>query len=129
VKYAGGLPLSNLLDQEERPNMKSEDEILKEFEKAITEQSGQVYILRLFVSGASPRSIEAINNIKKICEEHLPGQYELEVVDLYQQPQLAVAEQVVAAPMLIKKFPLPLRRLIGNLSNTKQILQKLGLSV
>lgn len=106
--------------------MKSRAESLKEFEQALSERSEQGYLLRLYVSGASPKSIQAINNIKQICEEHLPGRYELEVVDIYQQPQLAAAEQVVVAPMLVKKFPLPLRRLIGNLSNTRQVLQMLG---
>jgi circadian clock protein KaiB len=108
--------------------MKSEAETLKQFEQALAERGEQVYLLRLYVSGVSPKSIEAINNIKKICEEHLAGQYELEVVDIYQQPRLAAEEQVVAAPMLVKKFPPPLRRLIGNLSNTRQTLHRLGLS-
>jgi circadian clock protein KaiB len=107
--------------------MKSEEDTLKEFEQAHSEHGNQVYILRLYVSGASPKSTEAINNIKKICEEHLPGRYELEVVDIYQQPRLAAGEQVVAAPMLVKRSPLPLRKLIGNLSNARQILQGLGL--
>ncbi|HET9531987.1 MAG TPA: circadian clock KaiB family protein [Blastocatellia bacterium] len=104
------------------------DKTLKEFEKALSEQGEQVYVLRLFISGASPKSIEAIKNIKKICEEHLAGHYELQVVDVYQQPQLAADEQIVAAPMLVKRFPLPLRKLIGNLSNTSKVLQRLGLS-
>lgn len=107
--------------------MKSEEDTLKEFEQALSERGEQVYILRLYVSGASPKSAEAINNIKNICEEHLPGRYELEVVDIYQQPRLVAGEQVVAAPMLVKKSPLPLRKLIGNLSNTREILQGLGL--
>ena len=107
--------------------MDREEKTLKEFEKAITEQGEQVYVLRLFISGASPKSMEAIKNIKKICEEHLAGHYELEVVDVYQQPQVAADEQIVAAPMLVKRFPLPLRKLIGNLSNTSKVLQRLGL--
>jgi circadian clock protein KaiB len=107
--------------------MGSGDKTLKEFEKALSEQGEQVYVLRLFISGASPKSIEAIKNIKKICEEHLAGHYELEVVDVYQQTRLAADEQVVAAPMLVKRFPLPLRKLIGNLSNTSKVLQRLGL--
>jgi circadian clock protein KaiB len=107
--------------------MRSKTDIHKEFERALSRQDEEVYVLRLFVSGASPKSTEAIRNIKRICDEHLPGQYELEVVDIYQQPGLAAAEQVLAAPMLVKKFPLPLKRLIGNLSNTRTILHGLGL--
>ena len=101
---------------------------LEEFEQALSRQAERVFVLRLYVGGTSPKSVEAINNIKKICEEHLAGHYDLKVVDIYQQPQLAVNEQVVAAPTLVKQSPLPLRRLIGNLSNTRQILQSLGLS-
>jgi circadian clock protein KaiB len=85
------------------------------------------YVLRLFISGATPRSIRAIENIKKICEEHLPGRHELEVIDIYQQPDIAVREQIVAVPTLIKKLPLPPCKLIGDLSDTTQVLQKLGL--
>jgi circadian clock protein KaiB len=80
------------------------------------------YILRLFVTGTTPQSVKAISNIKHICEEHLKGKYDLEVVDLYQQPDLARGEQIIAAPTLIKKLPLPLRRIIGDMSNTERVL-------
>jgi circadian clock protein KaiB len=80
------------------------------------------YILRLYITGSSPQSVSAISNIKKICEEHLNGRYQLEVVDLYQQPQLAQGEQIIATPTLIKKLPLPLRSIIGDLSNTERVL-------
>src|SRR6267142_762275 len=106
--------------------MKIAKDNLNEFEQALLGE--HVFVLRLYVGGTSPKSVQAINNIKKICEEHLAGQYDLEVVDIYQQPQVAVYEQVVAAPTLVKQSPPPLRRLIGNLSNTRQILQSLGLS-
>ncbi|NTV62099.1 MAG: circadian clock protein KaiB [Oscillochloris sp.] len=75
----------------------------------------------------TPQSVSAIANVKKICEEHLQGRYELEVVDLYQKPQLAAGEQIIAAPTLIKKLPLPLRRLIGDMSNTERVLVGLDL--
>jgi circadian clock protein KaiB len=107
--------------------MKRPEDTLTQFEKAVSDHDKGFYILRLYISGASPKSTKAINNIKRICEQYLPGQYELEVVDIYQQPRLAVEAEVVAAPTLIKRLPLPLRRLIGDLSNTRQILQRLGL--
>jgi len=80
------------------------------------------YILKLYVAGQSPKSANAIVNIKKICEENLQGRYQLEVIDLYQQPQLAQGEQIIAIPTLIRKLPLPLRRIIGDLSNTERVL-------
>lgn len=85
------------------------------------------YVLRLYVTGMTPKSIRAISNLKKICEEHLGGRYDLQVIDIYQQPTLAKGEQIVAAPTLIKKLPLPLRKLIGDMSNTEKIL--LGLDM
>jgi circadian clock protein KaiB len=80
------------------------------------------YILKLYVAGQSPKSVHAIANIKKICEENLQGQYELVVIDLYQQPQLAQGEQIIAIPTLIRKLPPPLRRIIGDMSNTERVL-------
>jgi circadian clock protein KaiB len=85
------------------------------------------YILKLYVAGQSPKSVNAISNIKNICDEHLQGRYELEVIDLYQQPQLAQGEQIIAIPTLIRKLPLPLRRIIGDLSNTERVLVGLDL--
>jgi circadian clock protein KaiB len=70
----------------------------------------------------TPKSTQAIANVKRICNEHLAGRYELEVIDIYQQPKLAKGEQIIAAPTLIKKLPLPLRRLIGDMSNTERFL-------
>lgn len=80
------------------------------------------YILKLYVAGQSPKSVSAIANIKKICEENLQGRYELGVIDLYQQPQLAQGEQIIAVPTLIRKLPVPLRRIIGDMSNTERVL-------
>lgn len=99
------------------------------FEAALERTKTTTYVLRLYVAGTSPQSMHAIANVKKICEEHLHGRYELEVVDLYQKPQLAAGEQIIAAPTLIKKLPLPLRRMIGNLSDTERLLVGLDLRV
>ena len=88
------------------------------FEKRIKAAAGRKYVLRLYVTGMTPRSLRAITNIKKICEEHLKGRYDLEVIDIYQRPTLAEGEQIIAAPTLIKKLPLPLRRFIGDMTCT-----------
>ena len=88
---------------------------------------GEKYLLRLYVTGATPRSTRAILNIKSICEEHLRGRYDLEVIDIYQQPVLAKGEQIVAAPTLIRYLPAPLRRFIGDMSKTEKILVGLDL--
>ena len=90
-----------------------------------TEQT--LYVLRLYVAGQTPKSINAITNIKKICEENLKGRYVLDVIDLYQQPLLARGEQIIAIPTLIKKLPLPIRRIIGDMSNTERVLVGLDL--
>ena len=85
-------------------------------------EEGNRYVLRLYVAGKSPKSVNAIANIKKICEENLQGRYQLDVIDLYQQPQLAQGEQIIALPTLIRKLPPPLRRIIGDMSNTERVL-------
>jgi circadian clock protein KaiB len=84
------------------------------------------YILRLYVTGSSARSLKAVYNLKKICEEHLPD-YDLEVIDIYKNPDAAREEQIIAAPTLVKKLPMPLRKFVGDLSNTKKILIGLDL--
>lgn len=86
-----------------------------------------VYVLRLYVTGTTPRSVLAIRNIKEICEEHLKGRYRLEVIDVYQRPALASGEQIIATPTLIKELPAPLRRLIGDLSDVDRVLMGLDL--
>jgi circadian clock protein KaiB len=88
---------------------------------------GERYLLCLFVTGMTPHSTQAIANLKLICEEHLADRYDLEVIDLYQQPARARGEQIVAAPTLIKKRPYPLRRLVGNLAQTDRVLIGLDL--
>ena len=85
------------------------------------------YILRLYVTGMTPRSTEAFATIKALCEERLLGRYELEVIDIYQHPQLAIDEQIIAVPTLVKKLPAPLRRLVGDLSNEERVLLGLDL--
>jgi circadian clock protein KaiB len=92
------------------------------FERLLAGPQDQAYVLRLYVAGMTPNSLRAIANLKTICEEHLKGRYELDVIDLYQRPQLAKGEQIVAAPTLIKKVPLPLRKIIGDLSDTERVL-------
>jgi circadian clock protein KaiB len=84
------------------------------------------YVLILFVTGASPNSVKAIANVKRICEDHLKGNYTLEIVDVYQQPLLAQQQQLIALPMLLKVNPLPQMRLIGDMSNTQKALKGLG---
>lgn len=91
------------------------------------EQSHGKYILRLYITGTTNRSIAAITNLKKICEEYLEGQYDLEVIDLYKSPQLAEGDQIIAAPTLIKELPLPFRRIIGDMSNKEKVLLGLDL--
>ncbi|TGE10254.1 circadian clock protein KaiB [Hymenobacter fodinae] len=85
------------------------------------------YILHLYITGATPNSTRAVRNIKALCEQHLRGRYELLIIDIYQQPALAKREQIIAAPTLVKKQPLPVRRLIGDLSETKRVMEALGL--
>ena len=85
------------------------------------------YVLRLYVTGMTARSSRAVNNLRTICDEYLQGRYELEIIDIYQQPALTKGEQIVAAPTLIKKFPLPMRRIIGDMSNRDGVLLGLDL--
>ena len=97
------------------------------FEQSLKGSSTGEYILHLYVTGVTSRSTRAIMNIKGICDKYLKGRYKLEVIDIYQQPKLAKDEQIVAAPTLIKSFPLPLRRFVGDLSNTERIVTGLDL--
>ena len=99
----------------------------QQFEQSLSVPPETHYVLRLYVTGTTPQSLRAITNVKNICEEYLKGRYELEVIDLYQQPQLAQGEQIIAAPTLIKKLPLPLRRIIGDMSKSERVLVGLDL--
>ena len=87
----------------------------------------EVWELRLYIAGQTPRSVAAFANLKKLCEEHLPGRYKIEVIDLMQHPQLAAGDQIVAIPTLVRKLPEPLRRIVGDLSNTERALVGLQL--
>ncbi len=100
---------------------------IEAFERSMVSPQKKTYVLRLYLTGTTPQSMRAVANVKKICEEHLKGSYELEVIDLYQQPKLAQGEQIIATPTLIKKLPLPLRRIIGNMSKTERVLVGLDL--
>ena len=99
----------------------------EDFDITMSESAKGRYVLRLYITGATSKSVEALTNIKKICEEYLEGRYELEVIDLYQMPSLAKGDQIIAAPTLIKKLPLPLRRIIGDMSNKEKVLLGLDL--
>lgn len=97
------------------------------YEHALEDARDARYVLRLYVTGMTPRSTQAVATIKAVCEEHLAGRYDLEVIDIYQHPVLARDEQIIAAPTLVKKLPAPLRRLIGDLSDTERVLLGLDL--
>ena len=100
---------------------------ISDFEKAAEKTNEGYYILRLFVAGMTPNSKKAVENVKNICEEHLEGRYELEIIDIYQQPDFAKEGQIFAAPTLVKELPLPLRKFIGDMSQTERLL--VGLDV
>ena len=85
------------------------------------------YVLRLYIAGQTPKSVAALANLKQICEEHLAGRYTLQVVDLLENPKLARGDQILAIPTLVRKLPLPMRRIIGDLSNTERVLVGLDL--
>ena len=110
--------------RERKEKVKSSKE---EFDLTTTEMNKSKYILRLYVTGTTTRSVLALTNLKKICEDYLQGRYILEVIDLYKKPFLAKDEQIIAAPTLIKKLPLPFRRIIGDMSNEEKVLLGLDL--
>jgi circadian clock protein KaiB len=97
------------------------------FEQALQGKEKEIYVLRLFISGLTQNSQRAIENVRRLCEEHLKGRYQLEIIDIYQQPEMARGEQIIAAPTLIKELPLPLRKFIGDMSKTERILVGLDL--
>jgi circadian clock protein KaiB len=99
-----------------------------EFEALIRKtRDGERYVLKLYVTGASPRSAQAVANIRSLCDEHLSGRYDLEVVDIYQQPAEASGAQIIAAPTLVKQFPALAKRMVGDLSNRARVLLGLDL--
>jgi circadian clock protein KaiB len=97
------------------------------FERAGQAASSERYTLRLYVTGMTSRSSRAVTNLRAICDEYLNGRYDLEIIDIYQQPVLAKGEQIIAAPTLIKKLPLPMRRIIGDMSSRQHVLLGLDL--
>ncbi len=103
--------------------MTDEDPLLKTFE----EDGHERYVLRLFITGASPVSVRAINNLKTILDQHLSNCYDLEIIDVHQQPVMVKDEDITAVPMLVKKYPLPFRRLVGDMSDTEKVKRGLGL--
>ncbi|MHB8832741.1 MAG: circadian clock KaiB family protein [Desulfobacteria bacterium] len=106
---------------------KKKADTTEQFEKAVSRLAEGKYVLRLYVAGMTPNSARAIANLKKICEEHLAGRYDLNVIDVYRKPTLAKGEQIIAAPTLIKKLPLPMRKLIGDMSDEGKVL--IGLDI
>ena len=97
------------------------------FEDAAQTAEAERYILRLYVTGMTPRSVRAVKNLQAICDEYLKDRYDLEVIDIYQQPVLARGEQIIAAPTLVKKHPLPMRRIVGDMSQRDRVLVGLDL--
>ena len=97
------------------------------FKRAADALPADRYVLRLYVTGLTSRSARAVKNLQAICDEYLAGRYDLEVIDIYQQPVLTRGEQIIAAPTLIKKLPLPMRRMIGDMSNRDRVLLGLDL--
>jgi circadian clock protein KaiB len=95
----------------------------------LASSSGQTYQLRLYVAGQTPKSVLAFTNLKRICEDHLQGRYEIEIVDLLKNPQLAGGDQILAVPTLVRRLPEPIKKIIGDLSNTERVLVGLDLRV
>lgn len=101
---------------------------LRALERTATRNGSQRYELKLFITGSTPRSIEAIARIKEFCETELKDRYSLDVIDVHQEPELAEAEQIIALPTLLKKLPAPLRKILGNFSEKERLLAVLGLT-
>ncbi len=106
--------------------MRNEPDELTQLEEAIRAASEGHFVLKLYVTGSSPRSSTAVSNLKNICEMYLPGRYELEIIDIYQQPELAAQNQLLAAPTLVKESPYPMRRLVGDMSDEDRVLYSLN---
>jgi circadian clock protein KaiB len=101
----------------------------EEYDLKAQKSKNEAYVLKLYLTGLTPQSMAAIDNLRKICEENLKGRYTLDIIDLYKNPSLAKGEQIVAAPTLIKMLPLPLRRIIGNMSDTQKVIVGLDLKI
>ncbi len=103
------------------------DSTIAKLEKLVGGEDNTTYILRLYIAGNTPQSARAVKNIREICETRLKGRYQLEVIDIYQQPSLARGEQIIAVPTLVKYLPLPLKRIIGDLTRTERVIFGLDL--
>jgi len=100
---------------------------LSETPAATPSPASKAYVLRLYVAGQTPKSVLAFTNLKQICEDHLQGRYEIEIIDLLEQPQLARGDQILAVPTLVRRLPEPIKKIIGDLSNTERVLVGLDL--
>ncbi len=105
----------------------SKEDVTDEYERLLQEESSARYVLRLYIAGNSPRSQVAVDNVRKICDEHLKGRFDLEVIDIYQDNTMIPDDLVIAAPTLIRQLPLPLRRIIGDMTNKDRVLVGLDL--
>jgi len=102
---------------------------LSENQPGTSSTAGESYSLRLYVAGQTPKSVVALRNLKEICERHLMGRYDIEVIDLLENPQLAHGDQILAIPTLVRRLPEPIKKIIGDLSNTERVLVGLDLRV
>ncbi len=118
---------SDLPQDEELMSQTERDAMTAQFEEAIVESNQQHYRLRLYIAGTTPRSMRSLENLKHLCETYLHGRYELEVIDVYQSSVPTKQDSVIAIPTLVKQLPLPMRRIIGDLSNTEKVLLGLDL--
>ena len=100
---------------------------LSEDRNAAPSAAARTYLLRLYVAGQTPKSVLAFTNLKQICEDHLQGRYEIEIIDLLENPQLARGDQILAVPTLVRRLPEPIKKIIGDLSNTERVLVGLDL--
>jgi len=112
---------------EKKVAKREQADVTADFERALTEKKTEQYVLRLYIAGNNFRSQTAVENVKKICEEYLPGRYELEVIDIYQDHSKNVVDLVLAAPTLIKNLPLPLRKIVGDMTRKEKVLIGLDL--
>lgn len=119
---------SNQPKKAARPAVSAKRSAAKKKKSAPREADHEFWTMRLYVAGQSPKSIAAISNLRRICDQHVPGRYEVEIVDLLRNPELARADQIVAIPTLVKKLPIPVRHIIGDLSATDRVVISLELS-
>jgi circadian clock protein KaiB len=100
---------------------------IHDYGQRVADAEGETWQLRLYVAGQSPKSLRAFANLKQLCEERLPGRYEIEVIDLIEQPELARSDDILAIPTLVRRLPVPLRKIIGDLADTERVLLGLRL--